>query len=134
MVDINLLPWRDYVRENKRTDKILFGISSFLFLLFLCVSLQIVVIPKMHEKNSINLPAISSVRDSDDALNKLKFVGYLHQNNNTWGLLQLPSGELRDVRVGDSVGIANAIVKQVEPKRMVLQFPDKSERIYKDGP
>ena len=47
MVDINLLPWRDYVRENKRTDKILFGISSFLFLLFLLYSEVLLIISSL---------------------------------------------------------------------------------------
>lgn len=131
MVEINLLPWRDIARAKKKKYKIIFCISllSFSFIIWM--------FNYFHESYQSDV-AMQSKKDfsketsqSDDharEIQKLKFVGFISQGDQFWGLLMLPNGQTRDVQSGSFIHDIEASVKSINENNMVLMFKNQEEQ------
>lgn len=127
MLEINLLPWRDFLRAQRRRRNmvVLFGLFSVV-LLVLCLAHNIFVHEKglkeyMLIEQAKKLSAEVSVKQQ---LEQVKFVGYLIQDKRRCAILMLPSGEVRDVLVGAEIGMAGARVASVSEDKVILVLPD----------
>jgi hypothetical protein len=125
MTTINLLPWRERLRTQRMQIKLrLYGFGMLLFCIavgvglfwFLPVTTQAAVMPD----------PISVVDKVKSDLQKVRFVGYVHQQHRTWGLLLLPDGKTEDVQVGAVVGNDGARVRSIDEKHLVFMLPNHS--------
>ena len=114
MVDINLLPWRAYARARRQKNKkIGFFIGSGLLIVFLFILYnrfylaprKIQVVPK--------IPSIASAPP-------FQLTGFLHQENQSWALVLLPNGQVKEVRVGDVIANHWRLIS-VDENKMVVE-------------
>lgn len=86
MKDINLLPWRAYLRERKQKRiKLLFCATIALF--FVLILLK-------------NWHFHTSIKRLDPPLLEIPFqlAGYLREDNQSWALILFPHGELKAIQ------------------------------------
>lgn len=124
MREINLLAWREQARVRLR-GRIRVGLAATGFLI-LCIMIFIYCRhaqspPIAQHANTASIAAEKTAQ-IDLQLRQLKFAGYLHQDNRSWGLIILPNGKMRDVRVGSVLDIGHARVLSVSDSQIVLQL------------
>jgi Tfp pilus assembly protein PilP len=133
MVEINLLPWRGYLRAKQKKNRLL-GLAIVLFALA-CgwYFLQIMAQHKMAEAKSKTIKQMPSTQHqvqqphAYSVLHEIKFVGYLRQQNRQWGLVKLPNGVVRDVQVGTVLMPSGARVLSITPTKMIVILPDHQQ-------
>lgn len=123
MVEINLLPWRQYARAKKRGQQKILALGVILCSLIFCVSLYgffkrptLVAPPNnfsARQRQSSNQESLLQLGQ------KIKFVGYLRQAARIWGIVVLPDGEVRDVQAG-SILVKNVRVESVAETQLGL--------------
>jgi hypothetical protein len=101
MVEINLLPWREYAAARTRTKfKIILGAA----LIFLAVIVSAVIFLCRRDppvRLATPLLAVSDTRI--EQLKKIKYVGYLHHQQRMWALISMPDGKILDARAGSVI-------------------------------
>jgi hypothetical protein len=127
MLEINLLPWRGFVRAKQRRKKIVIFFSALSVVLFSgCLAHRIFI----HEKGLKNYMLIEQSKklyaetSLNQQLQKIKYIGYLAQDRRKCAMLLLPSGAVRDVQAGAEVGIGGARVVSVSAEKVILVLPD----------
>jgi hypothetical protein len=122
MMTINLLPWRDHLRARRLRKKML-ARGMGIFLLCMAGSGFFWHQPRvpLPEVVPASLP-LTDTTESD--LQKMRFVGYVHQQSRTWGLLLLPNGKTEDVQLGMTVGHDGARVSAIEEKHIIFVLPN----------
>src|SRR5688572_22849756 len=122
MHDINLMPWRETKRKNRRQLEWVFLMGS----IFLCVVFVLFVhhfyvreeMPKL--KNSAHFPKIIPHIH-------YKWIGYLRSENNYLAFLQDPKGKMFSVEVGSELGGARVI--RINESGVLLERNQKQEWI-----
>jgi glucose/arabinose dehydrogenase len=130
MIEINLLPWRDYARAQrlKRFSLLLGGMILFALLVG-CVCYFIFAAKAPAQTQRPAPKVIYQKPRKREAFEKMQFVGYLKQADRVWGLIKLPSGQVQEVTEGDSLERFSATVKTIREDKVIFVLPDKSERI-----
>jgi hypothetical protein len=93
MVEINLLPWRELERANKTKLKIF------------CVCLVVIVITVIlftRHKN-FSPPVVEQDTHTLQLIKKIKFIGFLQQNQRIWAILRLPNGKIQEAQTGTTL-------------------------------
>ncbi len=117
MLEINLLPWRSYLRERKkRIIKKIFvcSVMSIFFLAFFLSHLLVI----NHSSNKLNYSKPN-----------FKLVGYIYQKDRFWGLLMLPDGQVIAVQAGTVINNENARVISVSENKIILAITNQKEFI-----
>ena len=123
MITMNLLPWRDHLRAQQMQKKLRWcGFGVLLFCIAVGVGL-FGFLPMTTRPTTMPdpVPVFDKVRSD---LQKIRFVGYVHQERRTWGLLLLPNGKTEAVQVGAAVGHDGARVSSIDEKHLVFTFPN----------
>jgi Tfp pilus assembly protein PilN len=117
MHNINLLPWREINRKNrKKQEWVLLVMSVVLFLGFILL-VHHCFVKDRGEKSKI-LPHLSSRPH-------FKWIGYLRSENNYLAFLQDQKGNMFSVQVGSEVGGARVI--QINESGVLLVRNQKQE-------
>jgi hypothetical protein len=114
MVEINLLPWREYSRaRNLSTLKFLMAVMIFLILL----------IPILYFYRPQPQPQLTTQTVTPDPeveqIKKIKYVGYLRHHQQLWALLSMPDGKIHDAHVGSRIGNTFRILSLNEAELIV---------------
>lgn len=115
MVEINLLPWRVYLRASKqqKLKKLFLGNVILIALLFGAYHFSVTNHP--HSALPVSSPVKPSLRVN------FKFVGYLQRNTIFWALVVLPTGETIDVHPGSLIGKKIRVVS-VDENKMIVEY------------
>jgi Tfp pilus assembly protein PilN len=129
MIEINLLPWRAYRRQQQKKSKILLLIGSALFV-GLLVSGYLLLTTKTAapQKKFPHLP--QSVQQDMQEFQHIQFVGYLHQQDRTWGVLQLANGVLHEVQLGEKIANTKATVLMITQQQLVIGLMDHQRILF----
>jgi hypothetical protein len=125
MTEINLLPWREQARVRRKKVSVVFFVFAFVAVLLMA---------RFYFREDTPLP-VSAPAAVDDKkserleaqLKKLKFAGFLQENNRSWGLIMLPDGKTHDVRVGTVLAIGHARVLSITADDIVLQLENQRQ-------
>jgi hypothetical protein len=100
MVEINLLPWREYAAARTRTKfKIILGAT----LIFLAVIVSAVIFLCRRDPPVRLAPPLAASDTRIEQLKKIKYVGYLHHQQRMWALISMPDGKILDARAGSVI-------------------------------
>jgi Tfp pilus assembly protein PilP len=129
MIELNLLPWRDHARAQKRKKYLLLAIG-----ISVCISIFIASYFIFLHKKEMQPPIIPQekfVRSSPELrqLQQIKFVGFLRQGHQQVALLMSPTRDMMDVQVGDEVGRTKARVLSISEQRVVVVLPDHHRHV-----
>jgi hypothetical protein len=124
MVEINLLPWREFSRVKKlRLQKL--GIF-ILAIISICALALVVWLFEINISNAKNLPLVNPSAQKDaqliETLQKIKYVGYLQQDKRIWGLVIALDGKVQVVEVGGVIGQIGQILRLSE-SQLEIQLP-----------
>jgi hypothetical protein len=128
MVEINLLPWREYARAKKRSlQKFMLSASICLGVILLVVS---VIIFRHFSLDSPPQNPLADAPQSEDAqfiqqIQKIKFIGFLQQGHRQLGIVKLDTGEIRDVKIGSLIR-ENVLVTGLTAAEIILQVSDNT--------
>ncbi len=56
-----------------------------------------------------------------ESLDALHLVGMLRQGSKIWALIALSDGSVKRVKVGDRMGLENAVIKEIQMDRIEIQ-------------
>ncbi|MDR3478256.1 MAG: pilus assembly protein PilP [Gammaproteobacteria bacterium] len=131
MIEINLLPWRDYARAQ-RIRQMKYGLVGVLVVILLVSTFcYFDFVPKGHlsQQTITPSPKLQAKPRVSDAFQKMQFMGYLKEEDHLWGLIKLPNGQIHEVEEGAALNLLGATVKTITEDKMIIILPDKSERI-----
>jgi uncharacterized SAM-binding protein YcdF (DUF218 family) len=127
MVDINLLPWREYARMRMQARcRVLAGIVILLLLIFaglyfffqrapVNISQPVAIVPITHDESFLQLK-------------KIKYIGYFQRNHHLSGIILLPGGKTLSVETGSQVP-GNSQVKSITPSTILLTYHSATLKI-----
>lgn len=128
MVEINLLPWREYLRIKRLSLQKIYLIVGIIVFLLVVVSVSFILRGQSGDADKNIIPAVSEQEQSNldliQQLQKIKFVGYLHDATHWWGIVVLVNGDVRDVHVGSEIQ-GNVRVSSLSESQLVLQLANK---------
>ncbi len=115
MVEINLLPWREYAHARAR-KRVKIGVA-FIIILMLLV-LTVVVAHRRDTPTRLEPPPVASDQPTAQ-IRKIKYVGYLQHHQQMWALISMPDGKLLTLPAGSLVG-KNFRIKSLSQSELVL--------------
>lgn len=101
MVEINLLPWREYAQARTRAK---FKMVMSAVFIFLAVIFSAVIFLCRRETPARLAPPLTVADARIEQLKKIKYVGYLHHHQRMWVLIRMPDGKILDARAGSLIG------------------------------
>jgi Tfp pilus assembly protein PilN len=124
MVEVNLLPWRNAMRLRKKIKN--YSVCCLILAILLSTLTAIIHIYKKNQEDQLQALSKQNLetRKIYKNLSKIRFIGFLSQAGRAWAVLELPSGEIKDVQVGSEVAIGDAKVISVSREQLVLVLPD----------
>jgi hypothetical protein len=114
MVEINLLPWREYSRA-RQVSQLKFLIASLIVFVLLIAILYFYKPqspPQQTQPMTASDPQVEQIK-------KIKYVGYLRHHQQIWALLSMPDGKIRDAHVGSRIGNTFRILSLNEAELIV---------------
>lgn len=128
MIEINLLPWREYQRFSQRRRIKWFCVFFTVF--FLLLALGLYHYQKKLPTQSIALIRVPIVRKTEQiTLIDIQYVGFVSQGDRQWGLIQLPNGEVREIKVGSMIDQKAARVIAINSSEVLIAL--SSHEIHK---
>jgi hypothetical protein len=124
MVEINLLPWREYARARKQVQ---YKILILTALTLLAVIFFLRHAPRQHVDKPITVAATQI-----EQLKKIKYVGYLHHHQRMWALVSMPDGKILDARAGSLIGNSVKVLSLNEAE--LILAPAGSSRVKSSSP
>lgn len=122
MVEINLLPWRQSLRSQKKKTRWLFGGVTGIIFLLIAIGCYVVFIQQTANKQQ---PVLAEKNNDNVFLQQIKFIGYLHQEQRKWGIVLLPNGKTQEVQTGTWLADFHICVVFVSEKEMKIAKSDK---------
>lgn len=110
MLDINLLPWREVVREKERNKRIV------LLLLVIMLLTSLFIFARPHQ----TMHSVVQIKKLDYPI---QYVGFLQQKNISWALLMLPSQSLSAFTLGASPLQQGEHISAIFSDKIIIQFP-----------
>lgn len=124
MLKINLLSWRNVVRQKKlRCLKMIYSVSAVSFF-----SLLIVFYCFSHSSVSENHTLPVAVKTEKIQLN---YIGFVCQGNKQWGLVLLPSGQIVEIKMGSLIKGTLAKVIAMSRSKIWLELPHHQRMVVK---
>ncbi len=129
MVEINLIPWRFYLREykQKRVKKLF---VCGVFVVFLASAFFYGYV-RIHPQSLRNVPihSVPKIIPQHPSVPSFKYVGYLRQGKRFLALILLPSGKLLDAEVGSVLLELHGRVMSVNEKEIVVNIENQLVRV-----
>jgi Tfp pilus assembly protein PilN len=117
MKNINLLPWRAYLRERKQKQiKLLFCVAVALFFILIFIRSE-------YFRFSIKR-ADSHIQAQESIKIPFQLAGFLQENNQSWALIFFRHKQLKEVRVGDLIENSWR-VRKITEHSMIVEFNHK---------
>jgi hypothetical protein len=120
MVEINLLPWREYARMRLQARRKVFMSAMVILMCFL--SGIYLYFSHVHQK-ILPVHTVPVVRDNLLLqLQKIKFIGYFQQHHHISAIILLPDGKTRAVENGSQV-IGKSRIASITPSAILIVYP-----------